>query len=630
MNPFVKFEKGARVGKLELDSVIGRGRSAIVLRARDTSSGGWVALKVLDPFLAQDAVSVERFHREVLALSSLQHPNIISVGSVFQWEDSHCIEMEHFEGENLRLHLNQVGRLRLPDFFSLAEQLLGALEACHQARILHRDLKPQNVLVSRNGKLKLVDFGISKINSMSDLTKTGTFLGTPEYMAPEMFTSTLSDGRVDVYGLGALFFEMLAGKSPYFGLSIQHVMTKQMAGAIPSLRESNPEVPAWLECIIRKCLQTKPEHRYASIYELRTDLAKGEKALAVIEGERERVHCWECQGELLPGFPFCHLCGMLLSSVQEPGPCAIIVNRMDETTILATHAERQLSLTLASDWERGIRKRPFVLVRGLSEKAAKVFYNSLGALPLEAQVASNLSHEMKLPLGIVLLEALFMAPVIAEQVGSTVLFGSNLFLTLYLIGSQLPILWFFRRQSRPVAALRPRQANSSSAESIYQDWHQRLMKIESRRIRHLLATQLMTFANIHLELEAADRPDAATERSAIAEALESAMHSAETLSKWEAFLGGTSLNDIKEREREIGTKLRLARPDQTESLIRAQAEVKQEFDNYRLIQTKYHELYLSLICFHTLLKRVEQEKASYLALREETELELAEPMKIAA
>jgi len=213
MNPFVRFEKGATLSKYRLDSVIGRGRSAAVFKAQDSATNTWVAIKVLDPFLVQDPVSVERFKREALALRSLSHPNIISVYSMFDWEDSHCIAMEYFQGENLRVFLDKVGRLTVAQFLPMAGQLIEALETCHEKRILHRDLKPQNILVNERGELKLLDFGISKVNSMSDLTKTGTFLGTPEYMAPEMFSSSLSDGRVDIYGLGAVFYEMLAGKS---------------------------------------------------------------------------------------------------------------------------------------------------------------------------------------------------------------------------------------------------------------------------------------------------------------------------------------------------------------------------------------------------------------------------------
>jgi len=398
MNPFVRFEKGATLSKYRLDSVIGRGRSAAVFKAQDSATNTWVAIKVLDPFLVQDPVSVERFKREALALRSLSHPNIISVYSMFDWEDSHCIAMEYFQGENLRVFLDKVGRLTVAQFLPMAGQLIEALETCHEKRILHRDLKPQNILVNERGELKLLDFGISKVNSMSDLTKTGTFLGTPEYMAPEMFSSSLSDGRVDIYGLGAVFYEMLAGKSPFFGLSIQHVMTKQAAGAVPYLRETFPEIPVWLESVIRKCLSTKPEHRYQSVYELRVDLQQREKALAVVERERDRVHCWECQGELITGLPYCHLCGMLLDAMDDFGPYSIIINKVQDSFNLAKHAERQLSLELLGGWKKKIQRRPFILVSGLGEKIAKVFYNALGTIPMEAQVARSLSRELKLPI----------------------------------------------------------------------------------------------------------------------------------------------------------------------------------------------------------------------------------------
>ena len=189
-----------------VEGLLGKGRSSAVYRAFDAETSTQVSLKILDPFLSQDPVYLERFRREVSIIRSLSHPGIVKVYAFLKFQEFYVIVMEYFESRNGIAYLDRYGAMPVADFLDVAKKIVSAIESCHKVSVLHRDIKPQNVLISQNKDIKVVDFGISRVNTMSNLTKTGTILGTPEYMPPELFITGRSDTRSDIYSLGCVFF----------------------------------------------------------------------------------------------------------------------------------------------------------------------------------------------------------------------------------------------------------------------------------------------------------------------------------------------------------------------------------------------------------------------------------------
>src|SRR5262249_51455294 len=153
-------------------------------------------------------------------LRTLTHPHVVRVYDFFRDGDAHVICMELVDGMDAKAYVARFGALPLSEFLPVAKQIVAALDACHRRRVLHRDLKPQNILLTANREAKLDDFGVSRINTMSDLTKTGTVLGTPEYMAPELFVSTKADPRSDLYAIGCILYELLTSRPPHVATSL--------------------------------------------------------------------------------------------------------------------------------------------------------------------------------------------------------------------------------------------------------------------------------------------------------------------------------------------------------------------------------------------------------------------------
>ena len=245
-------------GRYVIEGPLGRGRSSVVYKALDVETETRVALKVLDPLLAHDAVAAERFVREAQILRSLNHPNVIKVYALLADGNWSVISMEYFEGADGKSYLERNGRMSIGDFLRVAQRLTSALDACHRLKVVHRDLKPQNILINERCDVKIVDFGISKMNTMSDLTRTGTVFGTPQYLAPELFRSSRADPRSDIYALGATYYEFLTGRPPYPAMSLGAVLTQQLRGEIEPLSSFRDDVPRWLSAVIFKCLRTDP------------------------------------------------------------------------------------------------------------------------------------------------------------------------------------------------------------------------------------------------------------------------------------------------------------------------------------------------------------------------------------
>jgi serine/threonine-protein kinase len=255
---------------------------AEVYRAHDRLLDRPVALKVLFPELSVDRAFVERFRREAQAAANLSHPNIVPV---FDWgEDggTYFIVMEFIDGRALSSILRGAGPMHPDRAAEIASDVAIALAYAHRHGVVHRDVKPGNVLITEDGIVKVTDFGIARaINTEESLTQTGAVMGTATYFSPEQAEGMGVDARSDIYSLGVVLFEMVTGRPPFLGDTPVAVASKHVRENPPTPREINPAVPPDLEAIILKCLAKAPEYRYATGDDLRTDLLRFREGRAV-------------------------------------------------------------------------------------------------------------------------------------------------------------------------------------------------------------------------------------------------------------------------------------------------------------------------------------------------------------
>jgi eukaryotic-like serine/threonine-protein kinase len=270
------------VGRYELEELVGEGGMSSVYRAYDTVLERRVAIKVLHEHFSRDPEYVERFRREARAIARLAHPNVVTVIDRGEWEGRQFIVFEHVAGENLKAVIEREDPLPVDRAVRLACQIGRALAFAHQLGIVHRDVKPHNVLVDASGTAKVTDFGIARALDADDaLTATGTVLGTGQYLSPEQANGERGDERSDQYSLGVVAYELLTGVPPYTGDNLMAVAMRHVRDPVPSVRERRPDVPRHVDAVIAKAMAKSPEDRFASMEAL---TAAFESCLAELEG----------------------------------------------------------------------------------------------------------------------------------------------------------------------------------------------------------------------------------------------------------------------------------------------------------------------------------------------------------
>ena len=268
---------GVRLGCYEVAAKIGEGGMGEVYRARDTKLDREVALKVLPETLAGDRQRLDRLRREARVIAALNHPNIVTLFSIEETDETVVLVMELVDGHRLD-HLLPATGFPLSELLPIVRALTDAIDAAHRAGIVHRDLKPANVMVTGDGRVKVLDFGLAKpvaspevppddrktVADASPLTEPATVLGTAAYMAPEQLRGEVVDGRADIFSLGVMLYELSTGCRPFQGRTLAEIGAAVLKDEPAPLSTQRPDLPRQLETIVRCCLAKDPGRRYAT------------------------------------------------------------------------------------------------------------------------------------------------------------------------------------------------------------------------------------------------------------------------------------------------------------------------------------------------------------------------------
>ncbi|MFT4034928.1 MAG: Stk1 family PASTA domain-containing Ser/Thr kinase [Patulibacter sp.] len=268
-------------GRYQVEAQIGAGGMASVFRAEDIQLGRHVAVKVLHAQFAEDQDFVERFRREAKAAAQLQHPGIVSVYDTGSWNGTWYIAMELLEGLTLKERIQREGRIPPAAAVAITEQILRAVRAAHRDGIIHRDLKPHNVLLDEDGRPKVTDFGIAR-RGASDMTATGSILGTAHYIAPEQAQGEVVTPRTDLYSVGVVLYEMLTGRTPFEGDSAVSIALAHVNNEPRSPRSLVPEISPALDSVVLRALAKRPSDRFADADAFLAALADAARGIAPV------------------------------------------------------------------------------------------------------------------------------------------------------------------------------------------------------------------------------------------------------------------------------------------------------------------------------------------------------------
>jgi serine/threonine protein kinase len=269
----------------------------VVYRARDPALNRVVALKMLSAELGEEEELHQRFQREAEAVGRLSHPCIITVYDLGQAEGQLYMAMELLEGDDLRRLIEQRVAVPLADRVRLLLQIAEGLAYAHSRDVVHRDVKPANIIVTSRGRIKVLDFGLARVASQSNITRRGVILGTPDYMSPEQAMGRTVTSRSDQFAAGAVFYEFLSGTKPFRGKSLHSVLYQILSEEPEPLLTLNPHLPLRLVTVVQGMMHKDPEKRYASMEDVRRELGEIHSALRRTHGRAATAHGPAVQAE---------------------------------------------------------------------------------------------------------------------------------------------------------------------------------------------------------------------------------------------------------------------------------------------------------------------------------------------
>jgi serine/threonine protein kinase len=286
---------GKKMAHYQIEAVLGQGGMGKVYKARNINLDKICAIKILPKeFASEDPTTVERFLREARSAAKVEHPNVLPVSFVGKVGDSYFIEMQYVDGGTLYDVLKRQGRLDSREAARIVRDIAAGLSAAHERGIIHRDIKPGNVMLTSKGHVFIMDFGLAKMTQASiALTKQGMILGTPLYMSPEQAMSRPLDQRTDIYSLGVMFYHMVTGSPPYFSNSAVEVVGQHIRAPVPDPTQLAPETPPQVAAIIQRMMAKDPNERHQNcaelVRELEAFLAGGGAAVYVPEAATPRA-----------------------------------------------------------------------------------------------------------------------------------------------------------------------------------------------------------------------------------------------------------------------------------------------------------------------------------------------------
>src|SRR6478609_5043533 len=260
-------------GRYRLEAKLGSGGMSTVYLARDTTLDRQVAVKVMHREMSEQEDQLERFRQEARAVAKISHPNVVSVIDAAEDSGHPYIVFEYVEGETLKQRVSRVGALDIQEALAYAIEIARGLSIAHGRNMVHRDIKPQNVLIDDEGRAKLTDFGISRQLEQAGMTATGRVLGTTDYVAPEQAMGHGVDPRSDIYSLGVVLYEMLIGQVPFHADSQVGVAMKHVNEELPDVQQRRPEISAAAALVVERATAKDPAQRYQAVGEMIDDLA---------------------------------------------------------------------------------------------------------------------------------------------------------------------------------------------------------------------------------------------------------------------------------------------------------------------------------------------------------------------
>jgi serine/threonine-protein kinase len=272
-------------GRYQIIEELGKGGMGKVYKAQDTDLKEKVAIKLLKPEIAADKKTIERFRNELKFARKIRHKNVCQMYDLNKEEGSHYITMEYVDGKDLKSMIRMMGQLSSGKTISIARQVCEGLEEAHKLGVVHRDLKPQNIMVDEEGNARIMDFGIARSIKEKGITAAGVMIGTPEYMSPEQVEGKDVDQRSDIYSLGVILYEMVTGRVPFEGDTPFTIGVKHKSEEPTDPKELNTQLPEDLNLVILRCLEKDKEKRYQSAEEVRAELDRIEEGIPSTERE---------------------------------------------------------------------------------------------------------------------------------------------------------------------------------------------------------------------------------------------------------------------------------------------------------------------------------------------------------
>jgi serine/threonine protein kinase len=261
-------------GRYEIIEELGKGGMGKIYRVEDTKLGQEVALKLIKPEIAQNRNTIERFRNELKTARMVVHKNVCRMFDLGESEGIHFITMEYIRGEDLKSFIYRSGHLAVETAIKIARQVCEGLAEAHQLGVVHRDLKSKNIMIDKEGNVRIMDFGIARSLEAKDITGAGMMIGTPEYMSPEQVEGKETDSRSDICSLGVILYEMVAGKAPFHGETPFIVGMKHKTERPTAPRDMNTQVPLELNSLILKCLEKDKEQRWQKVEQILNELSR--------------------------------------------------------------------------------------------------------------------------------------------------------------------------------------------------------------------------------------------------------------------------------------------------------------------------------------------------------------------